>query len=95
MTMPTAEEISQVHAQTRVIANTLQNDPAVRAQYLADPVSTLTGMGLPLEAAQELAAKIAQEKEEVSGYAYDSNGVFYHDMLDDLGIHIDWSLIGL
>lgn len=102
MNTPTAQQISQVHATTREIGTKLKNDPAQRAQYLADPVAALTGWGLPPDAAQELAAKIAQENAagkntgaevpEVSGYAYDSDGTYYHDMLDDYGIHIHWGL---
>ena len=94
MHSPTAEEIRYVHAQTREIGTMLSGDPSMRAQYLASPITALTGWGLPADAAQELAAKIAEEKNgnEVSGYAYDSNGVYYHDLLDDYGIHINWDL---
>jgi hypothetical protein len=94
MNAPTTEEISRVHAQTREIGKKLEGDPALRAQYLADPIPTLTGWGLPQDAAEELAAKITRERgqDEVSGYAYDSDGTYYHDMLDDYGIHIHWGL---
>jgi len=92
MNAPTAEEISRVHAQTREIGKKLEADAALRARYLADPVAALTGWGLPPDAARELAAKIAGENAEVSGYAYDSDGVYYHDLLDDYGIHINWGL---
>jgi len=92
MNTPTPEVITRVHAQTREIGTKLKNSAALRAEYLADPVTALTGWGLPPEAAQELAAKIAGENSEVSGYAYDSEGVYYHDLLDDYGIHINWGL---
>lgn len=92
MNAPTAKEISRVHAQTREIGKKLEADAALRARYLADPVAALTGWGLPPDAARELAAKIAGENAEVSGYAYDSDGVYYHDLLDDYGIHINWGL---
>jgi len=92
MNAPTAEEISRVHAQTREIGKKLEANAALRARYLADPVAALTGWGLPPDAARELAAKIAGENAEVSGYAYDSDGVYYHDLLDDYGIHINWGL---
>ena len=94
MTTPTAEQMVQVHTRTREIGAKLKSDAALRAQYLADPIPTLVGWGLPPDAAQELAAKIAQEQSqaEVSGYAYDSDGTYYHDMLDDYGIHINWGL---
>ena len=94
MNTPTAQQISQVHATTREIGTNLQADASLRAQYLADPIPTLTNWGLPPDAAEELAAKIAQERspDEVSGFAYDSDGTYYHDMLDDYGIHIHWGL---
>ena len=97
MNTPTAQQISLIHATTREIGTKLKNDPGQRAQYLADPVGSLTRWGLPPDAAEELAAKIAGENAagedaEVSGYAYDSDGTYYHDMLDDYGIHIHWGL---
>ena len=102
MNTPTAQQISLVHATTREIGTKLKNDPGQRAEYLADPVGSLTRWGLPPDAAEELAAKIAGENAteknakpeapEVSGYAYDSDGTYYHDMLDDYGIHIHWGL---
>ena len=101
MNTPTAQQISLVHATTREIGTKLKSDPAQRALYLADPVGSLTRWGLPPDAAEELAAKIAGENAggnaagedaEVSGYAYDSDGTYYHDMLDDYGIHIHWGL---
>ena len=93
MNTPTAQQISLVHATTREIGTKLKSDAAQRALYLADPVGSLTRWGLPPDAAEELAAKIAgEDTTEVSGYAYDSDGTYYHDMLDDYGIHIHWGL---
>jgi hypothetical protein len=92
MNTPTAEQMVQVHTRTREIGARLKSDAAHRIRYLADPISTLIDWGLPPDAAQELAAKITREQsqDEVSGYAYDSDGTYYHDMLDDYGIHINW-----
>lgn len=92
MNTPTAEEIAWVHVQTREIGANLAADPAFRAQYLAAPVAALSGWGLPLDAASEMATKIAHTGSEVSGYTYDSDGVYYRDMLDDYGIHINWGM---
>ena len=92
MNTPTVEKLHRIHLQTREIGKKLKDDATLRAQYLADPIASLTRWGLPLDASQELAAKIDAVKEEVSGYAYDSDGVYYHDLLDDYGIHINWGL---
>lgn len=80
MTTPTPEELTRVHDLAAQIGQKLGSDPAFKAQYQADPLGTLTGQGMPADAAHALLAQAAAAKgeDEVSGYdGYDSG--YYSD----------------
>ena len=80
MSTPTTEEITRVHGLAEQIGRRLGSDATFQAQYRANPLGTLTGEGMPADAAHALLAQAAKAKgeDEVAGYDnYDSG--YYAD----------------
>ena len=85
MATPTAEEITRVHGLAEQIGHRLGSDAAFQAQYRADPLGTLTGQGLPADAAHALLAQAAKAKgeDEVAGYDDDGSNYYARDGFHD------------
>ncbi|MDQ2800229.1 MAG: hypothetical protein M3Y13_11375, partial [Armatimonadota bacterium] len=69
ITTPTAEEIARVRAIADQIGQKMGSDKSFKAQYDADPHSTLTAQGMPSAAAREYSRRLAQAsgQNEVAG----------------------------
>jgi len=85
MTAPNETETIRVQSLITQAGVRLGTDAAFKTSYQSDPISALTGAGIPRDAVQHILRQVSKFKgeDEVSGYDdYDSSGG-YHYTLDN------------